>query len=116
MVIYVAFDGEEFNNAERCREYEQAFSNSLMKIKEAYTFYNSKGDIIPIATYDMETMLEDLEAAYQESAKIVVRHNVPHRTLKYFYDTTGIPLPEDAGIYRYDFKRYTWESVSEYDF
>ena len=116
MIIYVAFDGQEFTSAERCHEYEQSYSNSLMKIKEAYTFYNTAGDIIPIATDDIEALLEDLESAYTACEKIVVQHDVPHRTLKYFYDTTGIALPEDAGVYKYDFNRYTWESVSEYDF
>ena len=113
VVTYMAFDGEEFNSKERCCEYEQKYLNTLMKIKEAYTFYNSDGNIIPIATYDIEALLGDLESAYTECEKIVVKHNVPHRTLGYFYDETGIALPEDAGVYKYDFNRDMWESVSE---
>ena len=113
MVVYVAFDGEEFSSKERCREYEQKFSNTLMAIRDAYVFYNAEGDTIHLAVYDMETLLSDLEDAYQKSVKIVVLHDVPHRTLSYFYDATGIVLPEDAGVYKYDFDRYTWESVSE---
>lgn len=114
VVTYVAFDGEEFTGAERCREYEQKFSNALMAIRDAYVFYNVKGDTIHLAAYDMETLISDLESAYTECEKIVVKHDVPHRTLGYFYDATGIVLPEDAGVYKYDFNRHTWENI--YDF
>lgn len=114
VVTYVAFDGEEFSSIARCRAYEQKYWNAFIEIRDAYTFYNAKGDIISIPVYDIETLLSDLEAAYQESAKIDVLHDVPHKTLKYFYDTTGIALPEDAGVYKYDCNRYMWENV--YDF
>lgn len=114
VVTYVAFDGEEFNSAERCRAYEQKYRNVLMEINEAYTFYNATDDIIPIATYDIEVTLADLESAYQESAKIVVRHNVSYSAAKLLYNITGIVLPDDAGVYKYDFDNGNgWESVSE---
>ena len=114
VITYVAFDGEEFNSAERCREYEQKYQNSLMGIKEAYTFYNAEGDIIPIAAYDIEALLDDLERAYFDCEKIVVKRNVSRGTLRYLYDATGIVLPDDAGVYKYDFDNGNgWESVSE---
>ena len=114
VVTYVAFDGEEFNSAERCREYEQKYWNTLMAIRDACIFYNADGDIISIPVYDIETLLNDLEAAFQESAKMAVLHDVSYKTMRDFYDATGIVLPDDAGVYKYDFDNGNgWESVSE---
>lgn len=114
VITYVAFDGEEFNSAERCREYEQQYRNALMAIRDAIIFYNADGDIIPVPVYDMETLLNNLEAAYQHSKEIVVLHDIPHKTMRWLYEATGIVLPRDAGVYKYDFDNGNgWESVSE---
>ena len=114
VVTYVAFDGEEFSSIARCRAYEQKYWNAFIEIRDAYTFYNAKGDIISIPVYDIETLISDLEAAYQESVKIVVLHDVSYTAMKLLYNVTGVVLPGDAGVYQYDFDHgYVWESVSE---
>lgn len=113
ITYYVACDGEEFNSIERCREHEQKCLNTLREIKETYTFYDAAGNVIQIADYDAEALIDDLEAACKECEKIAVRHDVSYTAAKLLYNISGIVLPDDAGIYKYDFDHWTWESVSE---
>ena len=90
--IYVALDGEEFDDAEECLAYEKKWRNCIKEALETFTFLDEN-----MKPYDLQLMnyFDNVERAYNECK--YVRKNKPcsEEVSNLFWDYFGFLLPDD---------------------
>lgn len=98
-ITYIAEDGEEFETAEECEEYETRFSRiSILADKTHFAAYDKFGDPFQIeeddTLDDYEAMIEALHYCYcdEKSAKVIKELG------EYF----GLLVPSGPGYWRFD--------------
>ncbi len=94
--IYIAEDGTQFDNKDKCREYELA-KNVLPLVKANVTGYTLDGIEVPFN--------DDVESWYDYSYFIVVHNDMTEEEENY-WDKLGYTMPTKKGVYRCE--DYMW--------
>lgn len=106
---YIAFDDEEFESEQVCRNYEAKAVEYVKEILDTYSFFNEDMNKYELRQDSIEHFLSDLEDISTICEYIKV-NQIPSRALhKFVYQQIGCILPEqEIGLYRYDWNNDKW--------
>lgn len=104
-VVYVAFDGKEFEDMQDCLDYEEEAKIVPALNEYGFMFFDACGNEIKI---EPNNRLRE----YEEADYLVMRQELPEDIYNHFYNVAGYYIPKSAGVYRY--VGYDWEEVSEH--
>lgn len=104
VITYVAFDDAEFDMREKCLAYENKCRDYCRDLVAAYDFYDRDGQHIEISGNDVETMLSNIDYAYQTCEYVRV-YRLLDDALEFLYKELGFDVPNELGYFKYDFYR-----------
>lgn len=111
IIIYRAFDGEDFYDEQTCAEYEQKYLDYGSEFAAAYDFYLENWEHLDIDKVNIDEMLCNLDFAFQ-TCKYVIVHFIPSEEAQDFmYGEIGFRLPNKKGTFKYDYETDRWEAV-----
>ena len=100
--IYIAWDETQFEEKEKCEQYEAEIKKMLDTFLDAYHFYDK--DMVeqkPTVT-GLEEIYEWIFEQYENCEYIIVTHEIPIDIVETICSYDGIEFPEDgSGIYSY---------------
>ena len=107
--LYIAFDDEEFESEQACRNYEAKAMECVEEILDAYSFFDKDMNKYELRQDSIEHFLSDLEDITDICEYIKV-NQIPSRALhKFVYQQIGCILPEqEIGLYHYDWNNDKW--------
>lgn len=100
--VYVAMDGEEFEDAKECLAHEKEFYNCIEEALETFTFLDEN-----MKPYDIQPMnyFDDVERAYNECNYLRKNKPCSEEVINFFWNYFGFDLPDDdseePGLYKY---------------
>lgn len=106
---YIAFDDEEFESEQACRNYEAKAVECVKEILDTYSFFDKDMNKYELRQDSIEHFLSDLEDISTICEYIKV-NQIPSRALhKFVYQQIGCILSEqEIGLYRYDWNNDKW--------
>lgn len=111
IIIYRAFDGEDFYDEQTCAEYEQKYLDYGSEFAAAYDFYLENWEHLDIDKVNIDEMLCNLDFAFQ-TCKYVIVHFIPSEEAQDFmYGEFGFRLPNKKGTFKYDYETDRWEAA-----
>ena len=107
--IYVAFDDEEFDTEEDCREYEATKNDCLKEIINAYSFFDKNMEPFTIQQKEFEDSLFALNEALGFSEYIHVKQVPSKEAIDFLREYTDyIMPPKEIGWYKWDYNSNDW--------
>lgn len=103
-IVYVAFDGKEFEDMQDCLDYEEEAKVIPALNKYGFMFFDECGNEIKI---EPNNRLRE----YEKAEYLIMKQELPEDIYNHFYEVSGYYIPKNPGVYRYI--DYGWEEVSE---
>lgn len=111
--VYVALDGEEFEDSKECLAHEKEFYNCIKEALETFTFLDEN-----MKPYDLQLMnyFDDVERAYNECKYLRKNKLCSEEVINFFSNYFGFVLPEEdyreLGLYKYSDADDDWTLVT----
>lgn len=115
ITAYVAYDNTRFDTMEECREYEQYAWDMGITICETVKFCDSLGvEIYPLYFHTVEEIIKWLDVAYDSDCDYLkIIEDVPSSAWGWYTDYFGYNIPQEKGMYRYNWDASEWERIAE---
>lgn len=112
-IIYVAYNGMEFDDENECKEYEQYAIDMATQLMECYAFFDKDGRCFTPVAFDRFDRFEDFcewfEDTYNDCECIVKIKDCPASAISWVRNEFGFYIPEGTnGIYRFNFNACAW--------
>jgi len=108
IIIYRAFDGEDFYNEQECLDYEAKYEGYIDEFCQCYSFYDKDNNEIIIKRGDLCETLTNIEDAFDFCETIKINNHISDDAYNFFYEEFGWDVPTEPGKYLYDFDDYKW--------
>lgn len=105
--IYVAIDGNEFDDQYKCEEYEKeiiALRQHICDIK----FFDKDMRRLPAPFIFQEKYEEILDNIYGNCEYVEITDYIPREVMDYITEIWGWEIPDIKGTYHYDWDNYEW--------
>lgn len=113
ITMYLAWDGTEFNNYHKCRDYERKTLQILSKINDCITFDTGTDALLWFEFYTkIEEMLDALEGVWNDCTYLDINKELDEETKHFITEYLGYGIPTEIGRYWFDDARLCWEKVS----
>lgn len=107
--LYIAFDDEEFESEQACRDHEEKFIHFIEEICEIFSFFDKNMNKYTISQDDINQAMNELDDAFCECEYIHITEVPSDTLLKFWNDYTGNVLPpKEVGWYKYDWDNLKW--------
>lgn len=103
-VMYIAFDGEEFDTEWECADYENALKKRYFGFTD-FLYFDNCGREIPLWKIDDE---DELSRVLDIAFFVVLKRNPTDEELDYVLNDLGVTFPREKGVWRYDSKENEW--------
>ena len=109
--IYVAFDDEEFDTEEECREYEEEKNSYLEEFVSAYSLFDKNMKPYTFQRKELEDSVITLEDAIGCCEYVHVKQVPSKEALDFLEEHVAYVLPpQEIGWYRWDYNSSDWVS------
>lgn len=113
IIIYRAFDDEDFYTENDCREYE---ANALACVHEVFDkvqFFDAFMGLMPAPEKkdDVNTYLDVFETAYDEAPYMFIVERPSETAIDFIYEYLGLFLPDGVGLFKYNKHTEKWEAA-----
>lgn len=112
IIIYRAFDGEDFYTEKDCREYEADALACVHEIFDKVQFFDAfMGLMLAPEKDEVNAYLDAFERAYDEASYMYIVERPSDKTLDFIDDYVGLSLPNGVGLFKYDEDDDEWKAV-----
>ena len=112
IIIYRAFDDEDFYSEKECREYEANALACMHEIFDKVQFFDDfMGLMLAPEKDDINAYLGAFEAAYGEAPYMYIVERPSKEALDFVYEYVGVSLPDGVGLFKYDGHSDKWKAA-----
>lgn len=112
VIIYLAFDGEEFYTEEACREYETDALNCMKEIFDKVQLFDDfMGALLAPEEDDVDKYMTTFENAYDEAPYMYIVERPSEKAVSLIWDYLGFSLPDGVGLFKYDGHSDEWKAA-----
>ena len=106
-ILYVAVDGNEFDDQYKCQEYEKEILALRQKLCDIKFFDNKKSRLATPFVFQ-ERYEEIMDRLYVDCTYIEITDHLDHETQNYIREIWGWSIPSTKGFYKYDWDKMEW--------
>ena len=106
-ILYVAVDGNEFDDQYKCQEYEKEILALRQKICDIKFFDDKKSRLVSPFIFQ-EGYEEIMDTLYVNCTYIEITDYLDHETQNYIKEIWNWNIPSTKGIYKYDWGKFEW--------
>lgn len=112
VIIYRAFDGEDFYTEQGCREYEADALACMHEIFNKVQFFDAfMGLMLAPEEDDVNAYMDAFEAAYDEASYMFIIERPSETALDFIYGYLVMSLPDGVGPFKYDTDTDEWKAA-----
>jgi len=110
---YISFDDKRFEDKKECADYEEKIGNLMMEIISLFVFYDKNMKQINHYFENLMGILCSFDWGWQNCVYIKKISDCSEEALNFIKEYFGYPLPDEIGLYKYDWVEYKWIKVGE---
>lgn len=112
IIIYRAFDGEDFYSEEECIEYESRGLSLMHELFDKVQFYDeAMNQMLLPDKEDIEEYMEVFDRQYNNSKYVDIIEILSDDALNFVEGYMDLYLPEEVGRFVYDFDECEWKAI-----
>jgi len=112
IIIYRAFDGEDFYTEKDCCEYEADALTCVHEIFDKVQFFDAfMGLMLAPEKDEVNAYLDAFEKAYDEAPYMYIVERPSDKALDFIDEYVGMSLPDGVGLFKYNEDDDEWEAV-----
>lgn len=111
IIMYRAFDGEDFFEEKDCRKYEADALNCMKEIFDKVQLFGDLGPLLAPAEDNVDKYMDVFDAAYDEASYMHIIERPSEAAVDFILGYMGRTLPDGVGVFKYDGHDDEWKAV-----
>lgn len=112
IIMYRAFDDEDFFEEKECREYEADALNCMKEIFDKVQLFDDfMGLLLAPEEDDVDKYMDVFDAAYDEAPYMYIIERPSEAAVDFILGYMGRTLPDGVGAFKYDGHEDKWKAV-----
>lgn len=113
VTYYISFDDKRFESKKECSDYEEKIGNYMMEIISSFIFYDENMKQINHYFENLNGILTSFDWAWRNCEYINEITTCSKEALDFIQEYFGYPLPDEIGLYEYDWHYHKWVKVDQ---